>query len=308
MPDTLRWFFASNQVTRVAFVVYDSTDHITPKTGLTGFTIKYTFGGPGGALIVWPGATITETAEGIYTLEGTMISATNDQSLMIKISATGGDPVFISGWISNWNPGDPVRMGLTALPNALPATSGGLLTSGSVEHTVLTNSSGQVVSSDVINKAGYGLSITALLAIADEVWNAAIGFYVTAGTAGKKLTDIVADHWGTAIPGAYGAGTAGNKVGTNIANLDAAVSSRPDATGVANSVLAALDNPNVELLAVPAQTSGLKAKINYLFSYFTLKRTVSTSTETVYAADNTTPTATSAISDAGGVVTKGKLT
>jgi hypothetical protein len=47
--------------------------------------------------------------------------------------------------------------------------------------------------------------------VPDLVWDEDLSGHSTAGTAGKKLTDVAAgtDPWATALPGAYGAGTAG---------------------------------------------------------------------------------------------------
>lgn len=306
MADTIRWFFTRNVPTNLCFVAYDSSDHITPKTGLSSFTVKWTYGG-GGALLAAPGATITEIGEGIYWFSGVTIpDSTNDQSLMFKISATGMDPIFISGWVSAFNPGDPVRLGMSALPNALSGTSGGLLISGAAQHAIQTNGSGYVGTYVNTDKLDYALSTASVNTVRDAIWNAVVATYVTAGTIGKKFSDMLTDVWTANVGGSYGSGTAGRILGLN---LDVAVSTRSDldAADVATSVLAALDDPNIELASVPTTTSGLRAMLKFLFAYFRNKRSATGSVETLYKEDAATPLGTASITDASGTVTKGEM-
>lgn len=302
---TERFFFPRNQNISICFVAYDSADHVTPKTGLTGFTVKYTFGG-GGALISWAGAAVTAIGEGIYYLTGTIPDNSGDPSFMVKVSATGMDPWFIGGWISNFNVSVQTNFGMTALPSVAPATLGGLLTSGTTQHTIITNSLGYVGVYTNQDKTQYSLSAAGVLAITDSIWNAAVSTYITAGTMGKKLVDLIIDQWSTALPGGYGAGSAGNILGIN---LNATITSRSDLneTDVANSVLAALDNANIEPGSVPTSTSGLRQMIQFIFAYFRNKRSASSSVETLYKEDGTTPHGTASITEAAGTVTKGEM-
>lgn len=306
MPDTIRWFFTRFVPGYVSFVAYDSTDHITPKTGLSSFTVKWSYG-YGSALTPASGASVTELGEGTYMLTTpAMPDATNDQSLIIKVSATGMDPVFISGWISAFNPGDQNRLGIGVLPLALPGTAGGLLTSGTAQHTVQTNGSGFVGVYSVTDKTDYALSSASINSVRDAIWNAVVASYVTAGSIGKKFADMLTDVWTANVGGSYASGSAGRILGLN---LDVAVSTRSDldATDVATSVLAALDNPNTELSSVPDTTGGLRSMIKFLFAYFRNKRSATASTETLYKEDAATPLGTASITDSSGTVTKGEM-
>lgn len=305
-PNFFRFYSARNWETRFHFVATDSADHVSPKSGLTVFNISYC--DANGSFQTWPGATVTPIGDGLYYFEGpaTATHASTYAEVGLKITATGMDPFFASLSISSFNSGDPNRLGITVLPLALPGTSGGLLISGTTQHTVQTNASGNVAVYQNNDKTQYELTGASAQGIASLVWQQFTASYTTVGTFGRKLGDILADPWDISLPGAYGSGKAGRILGLN---LDAAVSTRSDLneTDVANSVLAALDNANVEIGAVPAATAGLKQMIQFIFAYIKNKRTASSSIETLFKDDSTTPMGTASISDSGGTVTKGKM-
>lgn len=73
-------------------------------------------------------------------------------------------------------------------------------------------------------------------AVADAVWDEALSGHLGAGSTGEALNAAGAagDPWTTSLPGAYGAGSAGYIIGNNI---DAAITSRPDAPTIADAVL-----------------------------------------------------------------------
>lgn len=305
-PNFFRFYTAQNWQSLFYFIATDSTDHLSPKSGLTTFTIEYSQGG--GSYITWPGATVTPIGNGAYYFNGpaTAGHASTYAEILLKITATGMDPFFASLSIVAFNPGEPNRFNMSCLPLALPGTSGGLLISGTTQHTVLTNASGNVAVYQNNDKTQYEITGASAAGIASLVWNSFVATYTTAGTFGKKLGDILADPWDISLPGGYGSGKAGRILGLN---LDTTVSSRSnlDSTAVALATLAALDNPNVEISTPPAATSGLKQMIQYIFAYIKNKRTATSSVETLYKDDSTTPIGTASISDSSGTVTKGKM-
>lgn len=154
---------------------------------------------------------------------------------------------------------DTVRMGLTALPNAVAQGVGGLYTRGSGAGQINQNSNGQVdtrtvtmdanvvtdaaVAADVTIASVTGAvgSVTAGVTLAasavQAIWDAATSALTIVGSIGKKLADwavgTITTYTGNtpqtgdafARIGAAGAGL--TSLGdTRIANLDAAVSSR----------------------------------------------------------------------------------
>lgn len=72
------------------FMMLDSTDHITPKTGLTVSGTVSIDGAAFGALV----NSITELANGVYKVN-LAAADTNGTSLMLKFTATGADPRYI---------------------------------------------------------------------------------------------------------------------------------------------------------------------------------------------------------------------
>lgn len=174
---------------------------------------------------------------GVYRLDlPDAVCATGVNSVVVMLKgASNMAPVVLELELVAYDPQDAVRLGLTALPNATPAGSGGLPTvDGSnrvagIQGTITTLDAldtAQDSQHSTTQSAISGLSIPTAGAIADQVWEEAIADH--SGTAGSTAEALGAagsagDPWTTALPGAYGSGTAGKIVGDA---LDAAVSSR----------------------------------------------------------------------------------
>lgn len=81
------------------FVAYDSTDHVTRKTGLSSFTVYRSRNG--GTATVYTTPTVTELSAsnmpGIYALtideDTTIASSSDSEEYAVHITATGMDPV-----------------------------------------------------------------------------------------------------------------------------------------------------------------------------------------------------------------------
>lgn len=78
------------------------------------------------------------------------------------------------------------------------------------------------------------------------------------------------------------------------------------AADVKTQVDAALDTAGTELTAIPTTTGTIRQKINYLFQLFRNKRTVTSTTETLYKEDTTTTLGTGTVSDDGTTFTSGE--
>lgn len=65
--------------------------------------------------------------------------------------------------------------------------------------------------------------------------------------------------------------------------------------------------PDSELTNIPTTTGTLRQKINFLFQYFRNKKTITTTTETLFKEDTSTVLGTSTISDDGTIFTKGEM-
>lgn len=118
----------SSATRHIMFLMVDSTDHVTGKTGLTPtVTISKnagTFASPAGA--------ITEVSGGWYKLAANATDSNTLGLLALHATGTAADPTdFIAADIVAYDPDDAVRLGMTGIANAAAGASGGLLISGS---------------------------------------------------------------------------------------------------------------------------------------------------------------------------------
>lgn len=132
---------------------------------------------------------------------------------------------------------DSVRAGMTALPNAAAEAAGGLYTRGTGAGQINQPANGQIdanviawrgvlpnvlVSNNVqTHVASMGTDTVSTAAVAagvtdeirDSIWNATLASYATAGTAGKKLNDLLLSLSASDLQklgvAAYGTATAG---------------------------------------------------------------------------------------------------
>jgi len=198
----------------------------------------------------------------------------------------------------------------------------------------ITVTTGQMTVGTNNDKTGYDLSAAAV----DAVWDENIVLaHTTADTSGRRLADAGAggDPWATALPEAYTAGQAGQIVGDNI---NATVSSRmaeisinttagavdtvttnTDMRGTdgANTTIplsAAQVNAEVvdvirtdvvgELASVPAASSSLMDKINWLFMMMRNKNTQTSTLKSIRNDGDTASVATAVVSSDGTTTTR----
>lgn len=114
-----------NQTARpLIFLMVDSTDHITPKTGLTP---TVTISKNGGSLAS-PAGAVSEIGSGLYKVAANATDSNTLGPLVLHATATGADPSDTMFEVVAYNPEDAVRLGLTALPNVAQGNSGALPT------------------------------------------------------------------------------------------------------------------------------------------------------------------------------------
>lgn len=108
------------------FLMLDSTDHVTGKTGLSPtVTIRKAAGS-----FASPAGAVTEIANGWYKVAGNATDTGTLGPLLLHATGTGADPVDDRYEIVAFDPQDAVRLGITALPNAAAEASGGIVTRG----------------------------------------------------------------------------------------------------------------------------------------------------------------------------------
>lgn len=180
----------------LVFLMVDSADHITGKTGLSPtVTISKAgaaFGSPSGA--------VTEIGSGWYKVAGNATDSGTLGPLALHATASGADPSDTLYEVVAHDVQDSVRLGLSALPNAAAASAGGLPTSGTGANQIDLDSSGRI-------NIGKALG-TAVTLDANNVLNVSAKYW-----AGTAIT-------ATSIPVATAAGASGGLV---IAGSNAAI-------------------------------------------------------------------------------------
>lgn len=106
----------------ITFLMVDSTDHVTGKSGLTP---TVTISKNGGAFAPSSGA-VSEIGNGWYALAGNATDRETLGDLLIHATGTGADPVDDRYCVVPWDPFDAVRLGLTAMPPAAAGAAGGM--------------------------------------------------------------------------------------------------------------------------------------------------------------------------------------
>ncbi len=110
--------------TPLVFLMVDSTDHLTGKTGLTP---TVTISKNGGSFAS-PSGTVSEIGNGYYKVAGNATDENTLGPLLLHAEASGADDTDDEFFVVAHNVLDAVRLGLTALPNANAAANGGLPT------------------------------------------------------------------------------------------------------------------------------------------------------------------------------------
>jgi len=156
------------------FLMVDSTDHVTGKTGLTPTVTLSKNGAAFGA----PAGAVTELTSGWYKVAGNATDTNTLGPLLLHATGAAADPTDVVYYVVSYDPQDAVRLGLTALPNAAAEAAGGLYTRGTGAGQLNQNANGQhdvravTLAADVITDTSLATSAGTELAdaIADEVY------------------------------------------------------------------------------------------------------------------------------------------
>lgn len=212
----------------IAVFLADSSDHITGKTGAT-LTVTASKNGASFASI---SPTVTELANGWYSVALTTSHTDTLGDLAIHATASGADPIDTLSQVVAYNPADSVRLGLTALPNAAAEASGGLITRGSGTGQMLVLSGLCSASVAVDGVGAASIASGAYAAIADAV----IDYALTNGAAGGLGAMLLSLD--ARIPTSLVAGRMDASVGAMASNVMTAAALASDAaTEIATAVL-----------------------------------------------------------------------
>lgn len=243
---------------------------------------------------IWDALTSALTTVGSI---GKLIVTNLDTTISSRSSYAGGD-----------------TSGVTTL---LSRVGGAITLSGGAVTVGTNNDKTGYTASTVSDKTGYSLSAGAIQAI----WDALTSALTTVGSVGKLIVDNVnatISSRSTYSGGAVASVTAGVIVTTNNDKTGYTASTVSDKTGytltttpatsadVLTQVNAALDTAGTELTAVPTTTGTLRQKIAYLHQYFRNRKTITSTTETLYKEDASTSLSTATLSDDGTTFVKGE--
>lgn len=106
------------------FLMIDSADHLSGKTGLSP-TVTIS---KNGAAFASPAGTVSELGNGWYSVAGNATDTNTLGPLLLHATAASADPCDAWFEVVAFDPSDATRLGLTALPNANAAANGGLPT------------------------------------------------------------------------------------------------------------------------------------------------------------------------------------
>ncbi len=139
----------------LVFLMVDSADHITGKTGLT---VTVTLSKAGAAFGAAAGA-VSEISAGWYKVAGNATDTGTLGPLALHATSSGADPTDMIFEVVSYDSQDAVRLGLTALPNAAAEAAGGLYTRGTGAGQINQDANGRV---DANAKAWIGGTIPAV--------------------------------------------------------------------------------------------------------------------------------------------------
>lgn len=199
----------------LVFLMVDSTDHVTGKTGLTPTVTLSKAGGS----FASPAGAVSEISAGWYKVAGNATDTGTLGPLALHATGTAADPTDMLYEVVAHDVQDTVRLGLTALPNVASGSAGAIPTVGTGTAQISV-SSGQVI---LQSGTGTGqLSFTSGVVKADMTAILATTLTETSGllAGGFKKFFNVATPTGTlnSIPDAVAGATGGLFIaGTNAA-------------------------------------------------------------------------------------------
>lgn len=312
----------------VFFLMVDSADHVTGKTGLSP---TVTISKNGGSFAS-PSGAVSEVGNGLYKIAGNATDSNTVGELWIHATGTGADPTDTSYTIVPFNPfASAIDSNMIQIDGA--ATSGNNATL-KLKSLNLKSDNASIPSLDI---SGYDESVSGNGGKAISIRGgmsqgvssvAGDGIFLVGGTSaggvnrGKAFRMVASGAGGgsgISLEGEMGApalsiikdsytsvtsleiGLAGSVLGS-IGSL--ATQAKADVNAEVKDVLET--DTHAEPSSVPAATASLKDKIGWIFTLWRNKRTQSSTQEKVYADNGTTVIGTSSKSDSGTTFTRGE--
>lgn len=216
------------------FLMVDTADHISAKTGLSP-TVTIS---KNGATFASPAGAVTELANGWYKVAGNATDTGTLGPLVLHATGSGADPSDIEFEVVAFDPEDVVRLGLTALPNVAAGANGGLPTGDAGGRTTVGAIAANAITATAINadaitaaKIADGAIDAATFAAgaidAAAIATDAIGSAALAASAVSKIQTSVTAGAVASVTGAVGSvtGNVGGNVTGSVGSVVGAVGS-----------------------------------------------------------------------------------
>lgn len=256
------------------FLMVDSSDHVSAKTGLSP---TVTISKNGGAFAS-PSGAVTEIGSGWYKVAGNATDTNTLGPLLLHATGSGADPTDDRYDVVAYDPQAATNLGLSALPTANPGASNGVFIAGSNAATSITtaltanitgNLSGSVgsvatggitsgsfsagaidataIANNAIDAATFAADVDA--EVAAYIWNALTASYGVANSYGALLES------GNVGGGAIVAASVTGNVGGSVASIaSGGITSGSFATGAITAGVIAADAIGASELAADAAT------------------------------------------------------
>ncbi len=276
---------------------------------------------------VWATAARTLTAATNVTSTGAAVPITAGGLVSADVTAISTDATAANNAESFFD-----GTGYAGTGNTIPAVTtvnglaGGVITAAAIATGAITNAKFAAGAIDAAAIATGAIDADALAAdavaeVADGVWDEARSGHTTAGTFGQGMASVQGNVTGSvaSVTGNVGGsvGSVTGNVGGNVAGSVASVTG--NVSGSIGSLAAqAKTDVNAEVVdalatdtyaepgSVPAATSSLKDKINWLFLLARNKRLTTATTDKVRNDADTADVATATLDDNGTTLTRGE--
>lgn len=245
--------------------------------------------------VQWTGTNVATPDTAGYP-KVTVKSGTGTGEINLSSGRADANTTYIAGAAVSTS---TAQLGVNAVQAGGTAWGSGAITSGAFATGAITATA---IAADAIGASE--LAADAVAEIADAVWDEARSGHTTAGTFGEGVADVMGSVQGNVegdVMGAVGGSVFGNVTGS-IGSLGATAKSDVNA----EIVDALATDTYAEPGAVPAATSSLKDKINWLFALARNKTTVTATTATLRNDADSGNVSTSTVSDDGTTFTRGE--
>lgn len=224
----MRTLKQSTSARALVFLMVDSTDHITGKTGLTPTVTLSKNGGSFGS----PSGAVSEIGNGLYKVAGNTTDSDTLGSLILHATATGADPVDIEFEVVAYDPQSATNLGLSNLDATISSRQATVTFPTNFSSLAITGA-GAVTTGTVNDKTGYSLSSSQSFNLSGNITGNLSGSVgsVSGDVSGKVLGGGASSITGDGVRASSVTGAVGSVTGNVGGNVTGSVGSVVGAVG-----------------------------------------------------------------------------